>query len=418
MTWYRSPPLLLRLTLSALFLFGCYNWYSTSIYYAALGSDFLQDYVAGHQLRHGQTIYGESMSQAARSILGFPGFENFHPPFLALPFALVSFLPYHQAVLLLNILSLLAYLGIVILLVRELQIPRALLWYLLPPLLFWHPFLEVIALGQTSLLIALMIVGGWILLRRSYSFWGGACLGAACMMKLFPGLLLVYLLSSRNWRACIGWLLVVIFWGLLTLLCVGPADMLRYVSDIAPRDAQFWSMFPANASLRGFILPLISSGRWTTPIVDLGTLAPVLVSAFQAIFGLCIVTWMFLGTSCRRGDDASFAILVVASVLLSPLAWTHNLVLLLLPLMLMLKARLVSSSHSALPLIVALALFSLPTYELLRNLQAAQLAVKLSPLYFLLTRGGFAGLIIVFFWLYRSHKASAPLEVRGVTGLS
>ena len=393
-----TPPLLVRAGLALLFVLGLYCWYDLSGQYTALGSDFLQDYVAGYNLRHGRTIYGDGITETAQRLLGFRGFENFHPPFLALPFALLSIVPYQQAHLVLNLLSLAAYVAVLVLLVRELKLPQALLWYLLPLGLFWHPFIEITALGQTSMLIAALVLIAWVLLRRSRSYLAGACLGAACLMKLFPGLLVLYLLFTRNLRALAAWAAVVLGGGALTLLLVGPQDMYRYVNDIAPRDAAFWSMFPANVSLRGTLLPLVKGGLWTQPLVECAACASFLVPAAQLALALVLACWSARLARDAAGADAAYALLVIGCILLSPIAWTHNLVLTLLPLLLMLKAKSESAQVSALPLIIAAALFALPTYDLLRSLQALQHSPKLAPEMFVLTRGGFVGLLILLGW--------------------
>jgi hypothetical protein len=49
-------------------------------------------------------------------------------------------------------------------------------------------------LGQISMWIAFLYLGGWIALRRGRDVLAGVCLGAACTLKLFPGVMLVYLL--------------------------------------------------------------------------------------------------------------------------------------------------------------------------------------------------------------------------------
>ena len=86
---------------------------------------------------------------------------------------------------------------------RELNIALAPHWVALMVglALCWPPFQEQMALGQWSLLIAASLIGCWALLRHGRDRLAGVLLGFACLIKLFPGLLIIYLLRWRWWAA-------------------------------------------------------------------------------------------------------------------------------------------------------------------------------------------------------------------------
>src|SRR4051794_26501814 len=149
---------------------------------ATLDADFSQDYLASQALLRGQTLYN-------------PEFYNNHPPFdmlLILPLALLS---YYTAFLIWSGLAMICYGAIGLIVSRELNIALAPHWVALMVglALCWPPFQEQMALGQWSLLIAASLIGCWALLRHGRDRLAGVLLGFACLIKLFPGLLIIYL---------------------------------------------------------------------------------------------------------------------------------------------------------------------------------------------------------------------------------
>src|SRR5262249_50290746 len=71
-----------------------------------------------------------------------------------------------------------------------------------------------LAMMQLGVPIALLYVLAWWFLRRGRPIEGGAMLGLACTFKLFPGLMMLFLLLSRRWKAfasgCAAWLAIAI----------------------------------------------------------------------------------------------------------------------------------------------------------------------------------------------------------------
>jgi hypothetical protein len=214
-----------------------------------IDADFSQDYLASQALLSGQTVYN-------------PEFYNNHPPFdmlLILPLAL---LPYHTAFWLWSGLALLCYGAVGLIIARELKIVLSAPWVALTVglALCWSPFQEQMALGQWSLLIAAALIGCWALLRHGRDRLAGVLLGVACLIKLFPGLLILYLLLRRRWWAAGTASATLAIGGLLMLAIVGPSDTLGFFLRVAPSNAAALAAYPLNTALAGPISRLLVDG--------------------------------------------------------------------------------------------------------------------------------------------------------------
>lgn len=299
----------------------------------AVPSDFTNDYVAAKAWRAGLSIYAD-FSHVDLGAPGTPPYSTIHydhPPFVAVLFLPLTLLSHTAAVTLWTILSLVLYIAAGWLVLRELQIslPRAWNSLVLGLALCWYPFQAHIALGQLSLLLVGCIVGCWVLLRRHHDAAGGMLLGLACLIKLFPGFLLVYLLFYRRWRAMAATLITFVSGMLASVWIFGIDDVLRYQSSIAAQDVKLYGPLPWNASLTGAVMRLLTDGPWVKPVVALPTLAWVIT------VGLSLTLLIWLGMSLwqqkAKDKDAAFALICVAMLLLSPITWQHILPVLVLP---------------------------------------------------------------------------------------
>jgi hypothetical protein len=69
---------------------------------------------------------------------------------------------------------------------------------------------------------ALLLVAGWFLIERGREWEAGAALGLATLLKLLPGLLIVFFLIKRRWRAAVAAAAVALVLGLgLPLISLG-----------------------------------------------------------------------------------------------------------------------------------------------------------------------------------------------------
>jgi hypothetical protein len=186
--------------------------------------------------------------------------------------------------------------------------------------------------GQTSVAIAFAYLVAWQLLRRGRDAAGGAALGLACTMKLFPGLLVAWLAYRRRWRALAGAAIAFAVPTLVATIRFGVSSWPKFMAHQKPI-ADYWMGSPVNESLQGLILRQFVAWR---PFSGTSSTATLISSAIAlAMIGAFVLVER--RARARDGSDApsfdvSFALLSVLSVFLNPWVWGHYGVFLLLPI--------------------------------------------------------------------------------------
>ena len=304
--------------------------------------DFFQDWASARNHRAGLPIY-LNQPEAIERYLGFSvhGQDRFliavnaHPPssvLLALPLAALD---YPDAFLVWSLLSL-AALGVSAWLVaRQLSLPilPETVAALIALLLVCTPFRAQMGEGQMNLILLLLIVGAWAADRSGRQTPAGVLLGVAVAIKLFPAFLALYFLVQRRWRVLAAAALSFAAIIGVTAAVFGPAVLPTYFNEVLPEVWRFrggWN----NVSLVGFWSRLFDVEMKPEPVVPLFA-APVLarLASAASVLGVAAVTvWSTLRARNRADSDLAFAIAIVGMLLVTPTAWGHYLVLLLLPL--------------------------------------------------------------------------------------
>jgi len=144
----------------------------------------------------------------------------------------------------------------------------------------------------------------------------GLAIGAAALVKVFPGFTLAWFLVTRRYRA-IAWAL-----GGIVVLALAAVPL----TGLEP-----WRQYPtvlANLSSTPEAVDALAPTMWLTPALGF-TMARLLVTAI----GLALV-WLTRGADVRLG----FAVAVVTAVLVTPAMYTSYLTIFVLPLLLGLAA--------------------------------------------------------------------------------
>jgi hypothetical protein len=225
------------------------------------------------------------------------------PPPLAIFAIPFSVLPFGAAVALWNVVSALAFAGALRLLnVRD--------WRLYVLGLCSWPFIASLVMGQPDGIFALLAAAAW----RYRSSWRGAvACGVLIAAKLLAAPLLLWLLVTKRFRMA-----AVAAAATLSVLCVtwgaiGFKGLASYPRLLA-------------ADARAFELRSHSA---VAAVMRLG--GSEQLGRFLAIFfALCLA---FTVIRCARGSDVgAFAAALTLGLVLSPILWSHYLVLLFVPL--------------------------------------------------------------------------------------
>lgn len=211
-------------------------------------------------------------------------------------------------------------------------------WLLVAAAFAFPPVVGELVLGNVHLLLLGLLTLAWLGIRRGDSrgeLTAGIAVGVAAIIKVFPGVLLVWFLLTRRYRAAAGVVIGAAAFALVTLPFTG----------IEP-----WTQFPtvlANLSAPSDTTDTLAPTVWLAGVVGF-TPARVIVT----LAGLAILAFSALASTrgARDEDPASpvgyhrsptsrsFAIAVVVGVLVAPAVYHHYLALLVLPMLLALGA--------------------------------------------------------------------------------
>ena len=308
--------------------------------------DFFQEYSSARNWAQGLPVYTE-LDDAVRRYLGrevdhdrSSVFINAHPPaavLLALPFSRMAF---DRAFLAWNVASLLMLAACFGIVTRQLGVPFS-AWSVGPVvvlLLLCHPLWEQLRQGQLSLILLFLITGTWAAERSGRPLLAGMLLGTALSIKLIPGFLLLYYVWRGQWRVVASGLGTLALVTLSTATLFGLDAYRTYLQEVLPEVQRFRAGWD-NLSLWGFWSRLLDPGAEqalrfkTAPLVYSPLLARILIGA--SVFAVAgVVAWATHPGRPREENDMTFGMATIAMVLISPIAWDHYFLLLLVPVVL------------------------------------------------------------------------------------
>jgi alpha-1,2-mannosyltransferase len=197
-------------------------------------------------------------------------------------------------------------------------------------LLLWEPFVSNIFLGQSSLSVSVLTISGFLLLQANRDRTAGLCFGVATLMKLYPGLLILYLLLQRR-RRCLTVFVAIVGSGFLcSALLLGDA-IAHYFRVVVAEQAQLFAAYPLNVSLGAAVRSIFEPTYFSAPFIS----APLAGDLFVWALSGSIVGSIVLFAYFHRAQELSadlFALFCIATLLVSPITWVHYCTLLLFPM--------------------------------------------------------------------------------------
>jgi alpha-1,2-mannosyltransferase len=199
-------------------------------------------------------------------------------------------------------------------------------WWLVAAAFAFPPVVDELVLGNVHLFLLGLFTVGWIGLRQAGSpsrvatgsRLAGLAIGAATIVKVFPGFVIVWLVLTRRFLAA-GWSVVAI--------------ALLVVLTLPITGVQAWQDYPIvlfNLSATPAASDALAPTFWLAPFLGF-TLARVLVTGL----GLALLVLLAL----RRVElRLSYAVAVTISILVTPALYASYLSILVLPLILGLVA--------------------------------------------------------------------------------
>jgi alpha-1,2-mannosyltransferase len=285
-------------------------------------ADLVVDHAAARAFRDGYSPFTEDGARRAGvAIYGATGIG--HPPttsFWMLPLARLELQTASAVVGWASVLTLAAATALI---AHALGAPLAFAALAFAYVVSTPFFLYHLMLGQISQLIAFALVLAWLALRRGREALAGVALGAACTLKLFPGVMVLYCAVTRRWRAAAVAAGVYAAVALFMTARFGLASWRTFLA--AQKEvADTWMAHIGNLSLHGVAQRLISPAcEFPPPVVPGALIASTLLSA--------LLLALAARAARRDGLDLGFAVFATLSVLCSQWAWEHYAVLFVLP---------------------------------------------------------------------------------------
>lgn len=199
---------------------------------------------------------------------------------------------------------------------------------------FCYPLRYGLRLGQTTPLVFLGITSLYYLNRYGHQKLSGLLLGWIISLKITPILFLCYFLIKKRWSVAISTVITLLAIVMASVILAGWESNLAFLNNImrlSTLSLASWN----NQSIDGVML------RWATGarhLYDWHLLAlPGALKAVKYAVLACVgLLWLGALLKARnresdRGNLLAFSLTIIISVMFAPIAWSHYLLFLLFP---------------------------------------------------------------------------------------
>ena len=329
-TWAQSRWSQWLLVLALVLLYGGWTGYVIS---RDKPIDFYLYYLAAYGFAHGYDVYGNiSWAQLAQQT----HVPDYAPPYryppltaqLVLPFTLLQ--P-RLAALIWLMGSAIAFILSAWLMGRSIHtrwgvtLGLTLLLFFVPPLTTMHA-------GQVNGFVLLALVVALYAFARRDPMWTGIGVAIGAMLKLIPIAHLAYLGWRRQWLTMLTGLIAVVLLFCLAVPLIGWAGTESYARHFLSLGAT-GSVFPVGVSqsIYSFFGRLLISGSNAESLASATQRVRMLGLSTSLILVLATVALCWPSGDLAQFYDLEFALVTTVINLVTPYAWYHQLVLLLIP---------------------------------------------------------------------------------------
>ena len=207
--------------------------------------------------------------------------------------------------------------------------------------------------GQLSWLLLWPVITVWLDLRSGRWHRAGAILGALATVKPFFAILFAVLILRRQFRPLVTGVLAGSATIALGVLLTGPESYLSWLRALRSTD---WSQSAMNASILGVLSRSLSANPYFAPFVH----RPDLILPLWAVLAVSVAACTIGAVVRREQTDASFSLLLLAGLLVSPLGWVYYWWFVLPPLVVLIGKGLLRKQWVLAVPIVLSALWPLP----------------------------------------------------------
>jgi alpha-1,2-mannosyltransferase len=186
--------------------------------------------------------------------------------------------------------------------------------------------------AQSQIVVLLCLVLVMNALRRNNQALAGFVLAFASMLRVFPIVMVGYLIVERKWLA-IRWMAAgIVIIGLVTLIFVGWDRGLSFLGLFGFLTSRRWYDQTDNISISATTSRIFWYALGTSLGPGLDLLRRGAGIATEVVLLAVTTRATILHAQIQKGlDSRGFALWVVATILLAPTAWFHYLILLFIP---------------------------------------------------------------------------------------
>lgn len=289
--------------------------------------DFNSHYLASYATQHGLDPYNLDNLQGIAKEVGAKKVTIFrYPPFWILLLTPLGAMPYPAAVLTWQILNLVLLIVAVWLTAKTLRLNLDAKTALVIGLLLFNydPLIYNIAIGNTNLVILVLLVGVALAWTYQRQVMAGVLLGLASAIKVTPIVFLAYFLWKKNFRlvvTALGTILAAIALGWVAL----GEQMSRTFGDVLLAFGTEDNAWVGNQSWRGFLDRLFVGDEYVHAPLQDPNLDHWLYYGGVALFA--IITALVLWRSRRSNQfHLEFSFGLLAYFIVAPTTWVHHLV--------------------------------------------------------------------------------------------
>jgi hypothetical protein len=240
---------------------------------------------AGERLNVGHALY--ALAAGDRPIPVDPPFFTspfLYPPAFAVPWRALAALPSMAGLAMWMGVVLFAMVGWLALQLVEGRMGTALLMAALG-----YPLALTAVTGNINGLLMVAFALVWQIRGREVLV--GGLVGTLTAWKIFPGVLLIWLIATRRWRAAAWAVALLCAWGVIGLIAAGPSSTWTYLTQVVPGTQ---AMGISLAFLFAWApLTFVLLGAGTVAVVGLGTRRPR--AAYVTALLTAILAWPSLG---------------------------------------------------------------------------------------------------------------------------
>lgn len=332
-----------------------------SVYPNIHGNDFAHLYLGAILAKQGGNFYSPQELLSTAQLLSIQRLNPFvYPPVVALFFIPLSIFSYPTAQLVWFILNHIFLIASFILLILSFNSENKLIYAVSALVLSFnfYPLYRTLTAGQLNLLILFLLCLAWFLLVRKRTTGSGIVLGIATIIKLFPGLLILFFLWKKEYKLGFSAIATVIILILLSLAFQGGQLYQDYGTMLIQMNygQSTWTEFqqrfdiePANQSFHALLLHLFTLNPVTQPIFDASSVVKIVSILFSII--ILVVTFWF--TYPKKNEkikleslQLDFSLFLLASLLIPSLLWDHYLVYFFLILLCLIDYWIKSNNFS------------------------------------------------------------------------